>query len=96
MYSIGMPNPNEYTPGIKERFQELAQVGDDPALAVRGVYRFYFERKPTATTLDKQFLLGNSFLFALHSGLPRAEEKVIFDEEAQRYRDQQQRAKPKA
>lgn len=96
MYYIGMNQPQELTPGIKEQFEALTNVDAEASVAVRGVYRFYFDSKPTATTHDKQFLLGQSFAFAAASGLPMSEERVIFDEEAQRYRDLHQRAKPKA
>lgn len=84
-----MQEAKQIRPELVEQVEALKATDQDATVTLRGLHRLYFDTKPTATWDEKAYLIGEGAGFSAKN-VPYAEDRVIFDEEAARFRAQQQ------
>lgn len=70
---------------LKDQVEAIRSGSEEATVALRALYALYFANKTTATTDEKRLLLGESFEFSLNSGVPYAQDKAIFAQEAKKH-----------
>ncbi len=89
-----MSEAMEVWPELRQQVVELIASYPDTEAAVvaRALYRLYFDKKPTANTAEKRFLLGKAFRFPINAELSPAEDQAILEEEAAKFYKQAKKA----
>ena len=78
---------------FQDKIESIVASDQEDAVILRGLHRFYFDKKLTSNAAERVFLMNAGIGFLLKSSVTIDQDRQIFSEEAQRFRDNQQKKK---
>lgn len=93
-YLKDVVEPNEIRPQLREQVEAIRESGNPATVALRALYRLYFDNKQGPNVGEKWFLFGEGSRYFLESDIPSEEDSQIFKKEADRYYQSLKKPKP--
>lgn len=80
-----MAETGRIRPKLREQVTGIKESVDPADVALRALYRLYFDSKKGSTPIEKSYLIGESFGFGPQNDIPHEEDNRIFQEEYNRH-----------